>query len=412
MADFHQPILLPTLHHLADTKLEEREALLGKISKKRPVALVIPALYAELSQKALPRMLKQLSAVGYVRHVVFSMNGMDAAEYKKARKFFKTRLSGIPHTVLWNDGAELDALHQEIDEVTGGRHAHGKGSNVWMGTAVLLAKGHDGVIACHDSDIINYDRDMLWRLCMPVAHPKMNYVFAKSYYGRVRERMYGRVTRLLMFPLLQALRELFGTTPLLSFVSMFRYPLSGEFSADASFMAKVGLSSDWGLEIGMLCDVFRLGPSQRVCQVDLGGNFDHKHQHLGVDPATGRENAKSGLMRMAREVTRTLLSRLWNELGFAGETEKLQRLPFAYNSTAKILLKRYSHEAIYNDLIDASPDEEVLVDLFSAMIRDMVSDLSPPRPSEAWLPSWEELRERMSDLNERLQEIANDSTAS
>ncbi len=406
MPDFHQPILLPTLHHLAETGLDEREALLEKASKKKPVALVIPALFTELEQKALPRMLKHLAGARYIKQVVFSMNGMDAAKQRKAVRFFAKRLGDTQHTVLWNDGPELSALHQEVDKATGGRHAQGKGSNVWMGIAHLLAAGHRGVIACHDSDILNYDREMLWRLCLPVAHPDMGYVFAKSYYGRVRERMYGRVTRLLVFPLLQALRELFGTTPLLSFLAMFRYPLSGEFSADTTFLSKLGLPSDWGLEIGMLCDVFRLAPSQRVCQVDLGGNFDHKHQHLGIDPVTGDENAATGLMRMAREVTRTLLARLWNELGFAAETAKLQRLPMAYNQTAKTLLKRYRHEALFNHLNDSSEEENLLVEMFARMIREVVSDGKIPQTPSSWLPSWNDIQNLVPDFTMKIKKAA------
>jgi glucosyl-3-phosphoglycerate synthase len=401
MPDFHQPILLPTLHHLADTKLEEREALLAGFSKRKPVALVIPALYGELEGKALPAMLKQLSRARYVQRVVISMNGMNAAQHRRALRFFKARLAGVAHTVLWNDGPQLDALHLEVDALTGCRHTHGKGSNVWMGIAHLLADGYRGVIACHDSDILNYDREMLWRLCLPVAHPGMGYVFAKSFYGRVRERMYGRVTRLLVFPMLQALRELFGYTPLLSFLAMFRYPLSGEFAADAVFLSKMGLASDWGLEIRMLCDVFRVAPSQRVCQVDLGGNFEHKHQHLGVDPVTGREDAKSGLMRMAREVTEALLSRLWDELGFAAESDKLRRLPEAYRHTARALLKRYAHEALFNHLHDVSEEESLLVELFARMVQEVVVEGRKAKSSIARLPPWNELKRFAPNLVKR-----------
>ncbi len=401
MPDFHQPILLPTLHHLADTKLEEREALLERFSKKKPVALVIPALYSELEGTAFPRMLGQVAGARYVKRVVISMNGMSAAQHKRALRFFKSRLDGMEHTILWNDGPQLDALHLEVDALTNCQHTHGKGANVWMGIAHLLASGHRGVIACHDSDIVNYERDMLWRLCLPVVHPDMNYVFAKSYYGRVRERMYGRVTRLLVFPMLQALRELFGFTPLLSFLAMFRYPLSGEFAADAGFLSKMGVSSDWGLEIRMLCDVFRVAPSQRVCQVDLGGNFEHKHQHIGVDPITGREDAKSGLMRMAREVTRALLSRLWDELGFAAESDKLRRLPDAYRQTARALLKRYNHESLFNDLKDVSAEEGLLVEMFSRMVREAVTDGRKTKPSATWLPPWNELKRFAPNLVKR-----------
>ena len=67
------------------------------------------------------------------------------------------------------------------------------------------------VVATHDSDILSYHRDMLHRLCLPTMHPNLSYQFAKSYYGRVSDRMYGRVTRLFVAPLLRATAAV--TTP-------------------------------------------------------------------------------------------------------------------------------------------------------------------------------------------------------
>lgn len=402
MPDFHQPILLPTLHHLAETALEEREALLKELAVEKPVALVIPALYAELERPALPRMLKQLSAVPYVSQVVFSMNGMNRRGYDRAKAFFAKRLPKVRHTVLWNDGPELTALHREVDTLGTRRTGPGKGGNVWMGMAMLHATGHRGVIACHDSDILNYDREMLWRLCLPVVHPGMGYVFAKSYYGRVRERMYGRVTRLLVFPLLQALREIFGSTPLLRFLAMCRYPLSGEFAADSEFLRRISLASDWGLEIGMLCDVFRQAPSQRFCQVDLGSNFEHKHQHLGYDPVTGLPDATSGLMRMAREVTRALLDHLWMDLGFSAEARMLERLPDTYLAIARMLLTRYAHEAIFNGLEETSAEESGAVLVFAKMIEEVVAEPPPIPPTPCCLPSWNSVSQRLPDLGPKL----------
>ncbi len=405
MPDFHQPVLLPTLHHLAETDLEEREGLLREFADAKPIALVIPALHAEIERKALPRMLKELSSVPYVSKVIFSMNDMDAKGYAKARKFFDKHLSGVPHEVLWNDGPELDALHRTVSRFAGLKHAHGKGSNVWMGIATLLAEGHNGVIACHDSDILNYDRSMLWRLCLPVTHPAMGYVFAKSYYGRVRERMYGRVTRLLVFPLLQALREVFGSTPLLRFLAMTRYPLSGEFAADSQFLGQLGIAPDWGLEIGMLCDVFRQAPSQRFCQVDLGSNFEHKHQHLGYDPATGQMDAASGLMKMGREVIRALMAHLWSDLGFSAEQRKLERLSDAYTATAKVLLTRYAHEAAFNGLEQASAEEHQAVSVFARLIKQVASECLKTTPTVANLPAWDSLIEKVPDFADSLRDV-------
>lgn len=398
MPDFHQPILLPTLHHLADARLEEREDLLKELAVRKPVALVIPALYAELGRKALPRMLEHISAVRYVSRVIVSMNGMTRAQHPKAVSYFAKRLPKTHHTVLWNDGPELETIHHEVATHAGHRHAHGKGSNVWMGIIHLLANGHRGVIACHDSDILNYDRNMLWRLCLPVTHPDMAYVFAKSFYGRVRERMYGRVTRLLVFPLLQALREVFGSTPLLRFLAMCRYPLSGEFAADADFISRLGMGADWGLEIGMLCDVFRQSPAQRFCQVDLGANFEHKHQHLDCDAATGLPDASSGLAKMAREVTRSLMTHLWSDLSFSAEPRKLERLADAYVATAHVLLTRYKHEALFNGLEAAEEEELQSVKAFGKIVRQVAGDSLRKRPSPVTLPSWDYLKTNLPDI--------------
>jgi len=402
MPDFHQPILLPTLHHLAETTLEEREGLLRELSSERPIALIIPALYDEVKGDALPRMLLQLAKVGYLSEVVFSMNGMSKRQHDHALQFFAKKLPKLNHRVIWNDGPALQAVHNEVDSLASMSHTHGKGSNVWMGLMHLLSSGHKGVIACHDSDIINYDRAMLWRLCLPVAHPGMDYVFAKSYYGRVRDRMYGRVTRLLVFPLLQALREVLGSTPLLRFLAMFRYPLSGEFAADSAFVSRVGLSADWGLEISMLCDVFRLAPAHPICQVDLGANFEHKHQHLNHDPGSStRADAASGLVRMAREVTRSLLSHLWSDLGFTAEQRKLERLPEAYIATAQMLLTRYSHEAIFNGLEQTVSEERQAIMVFAGMISQVATECLATPPTISRLPSWVTLTKIMPTFKDQ-----------
>lgn len=390
MPDFHQPILLPTLHHLAEPDLTEREHLLEQAGAHSPVALIIPALFSELERDALPQMLKHLSRVRYLKRIVLTMNGMDEAQYHHARKFLARRLRHTEHVVLWNDGPKLHRLHRDLHQLTGAPLVHGKGSNVWMAIAHLLAGGHNGVIACHDADIVNYHRDMLWRLCFPVAHPDIGHLFAKSYYGRVSQRIYGRVTRLLVFPLIQALRELFGSTPLLRFLAMVRYPLSGEFAARSSFLGQLNITPDWGLETGMLCDVFRHAPPQSVCQVDLGSNYEHKHQHLQYDPATGEPDSQSGLMRMALEVSRTLLAHLWSDLGFSAETRKLKRLPQTYEETAHILLARYTHEALFNALEHDPREEQQAVKVFSRMLQQLVlvAENHQTPPAILQLPSY------------------------
>ena len=406
MPDFHQPVQLPTLHHLAETRLEEREELVSLMAKKRPVALVVPALASELEREALPRILRAINQAPYVSQVILTMNGMSAEQYTQAKIFFKRRLRKTPFQILWNDGPQLDALHKELAPLTGTPHVHGKGSNVWMGIAWLLAGGHEGVIVCHDSDILNYDRELIWRLCLPVVHPDLGYVFAKSYYGRVRGRMYGRVTRLLMFPLLQAMRELFGSMPLLSFLGSFRYPLSGEFAVDAGFIGRLALPANWGLETGVLCELFRHAPAQQICQVDLGNNFDHKHQHLGIHPKTGEPDPAGGLVRMAEDVTRTLLSHLWSQPGFASEAGRLAQVVDAYQGSAQQLLRRYRHEMLFNGLEDSSDEEKRIVAAFAKVVRNAAKDFLENPTFQPALPPWSLVERELPGFGQRLLEAA------
>ena len=50
----------------------------------------------------------------------------------------------------------------------------------------------------------------------------------------------------------------------------------------------IRIPSDWGLEVGMLAEVFRNCALKRVCQVELIENYDHKHRELSEDDPDAR----------------------------------------------------------------------------------------------------------------------------
>jgi len=60
----------------------------------------------------------------------------------------------------------------------------GKGRSAWTAYGYILAREDSQVIALHDCDIVTYDRDLLARLCYPVAHPNIGFGFCKGYYSR------------------------------------------------------------------------------------------------------------------------------------------------------------------------------------------------------------------------------------
>ncbi len=190
MPDFFQHFRLPTLHHLADCDLATREAELAGWAKTKPIALLLPALYAEFEKPALQRMLRQIAEVPYISEVVLTVNRATSAQIKIAKAQCAEWL-GIakPFTLLWNDGPALKAVHRNLEAHGMPAYRAGKGSNIWMGVAYLAARGEHRIVASHDTDILSYERGLLSRLCYPVAHPDMPYHFAKGYYGRVGDRL-------------------------------------------------------------------------------------------------------------------------------------------------------------------------------------------------------------------------------
>ena len=119
--------------------------------------------------------------------------------------------------------------------------------------------------------------------------------------------MHGRATRLLITPLLRSLKKILGDIPLLEFLDSFRYPLAGEFSMDVDLARINKIPGDWGLEVGVLAEVYRNCATRRVCQVDIADNYEHKHQALS------RDDASKGLLKMCIDVCKSIFRTLGSE---------------------------------------------------------------------------------------------------
>jgi glucosyl-3-phosphoglycerate synthase len=372
MADFYQHAHVPTLHHLAHADSSARESEMLEWALSKPVTLLLPALYAECERPALPRILEEVSQAGHISKVILSMNGMNAAEYERAMRICRQHLRGKKTHVLWNDGPQLSAVYQRMEEAgMAGAHA-GKGSNIWMGIAYLHARRFDGIIVSHDTDILNYSRDLLWRLCYPLLHPRMGYRFAKGYYSRVSDRLYGRVTRLLIFPLIQACRDVLGSKPLLEQLESFRYPLSGEFAADTAALTQFNLPGGWGLEVSMLCEVFRHLPGEVQCQVDLGFHFEHRHRNLTHEQVGVNE---PGLITAAADVARCLAWQVLRESETRSAQSLMAHIIERYRPRAAEWLQRYEHVALLNGLNHDLDEEQAAVAAFGRALDQLLHQI-------------------------------------
>lgn len=367
MADFYQHAQLPTLHHLATPDSTERDGELSVLTLDRPVALLLPALFVETQRPALPAILEQVSHVPYIRQVILTMNGMAEDQVAHALQLGRESAHGKEVKVLWNDGPALQSAHARLAEGGWDGSGTGKGANIWMGLAYLKAIGHQGIVISHDTDILNYSPTMLAKLCYPVAHPRLNYRFAKGYYSRVADRLYGRVTRLLIFPLIQAFQDVLGNRPLLQHLESFRYPLSGEFAGDLQTLAGFDLPPAWGLEIAMLSESFlKLKPAEQ-CQVDLGFHFEHRHRQL-VNPGL-----ESGLVTAASDVVRCLTFQILKDAGVPATESLLKEVLSHYTSRrAAEWMNRYEHVALLNGLHFDPEDETLAIRAFSEAFEDLI----------------------------------------
>ncbi|MEJ2254679.1 MAG: glycosyl transferase [Nitrospirota bacterium] len=265
MSDFYQTGVVATFHRLGASKLERIESELKWYSQERPVALVLPSLYSELQGEALKGIVTRLKEVEYVKQVIVALGPASEEEFKHARDFF----SGLPQStrVIWNHGPRLTEIYRALEAADLPPGEEGKGKSAWMAYGYVLSQMDLRVIALHDCDILTYGREMLARLCYPVVNPNLDYDFCKGFYSRVTDRMHGRVTRLLVTPLLRAISAIIGEQPLVQFFDSFRYPLAGEFSIDVDLSRVIRIPGDWGLEMGVLAEVYRNTSVRRVCQI-------------------------------------------------------------------------------------------------------------------------------------------------
>jgi glucosyl-3-phosphoglycerate synthase len=355
MSDFHQNGVVTVLHRLGRPNLEQLEAELERHAGSNPIALVLPSLYIELSRPALKGIVDTLTQVRYLREIIVSLDHATALDFRRAKQFF----SILPHRVriIWNDGARIQEILRLLTANAIDVGLPGKGRGCWMAFGYVLARHQSKVIALHDCDVVSYDRQYLARLCYPIANPNLGYEFAKGFYSRVTDRLHGRVTRLFMTPVLRSLQQLLGVHPFLTFLDSFRYPLAGEFAMvnDLAWINRI--PGDWGLEIGVLAEVYRNCALRRVCQVDIADAYEHKHQSLSAD------NPDAGLLKMCVDITKALFRNLASE-GVILSESTLKTLRASYLQAAQEAINRYENDAAINGLSFDRHEERMAVEVF------------------------------------------------
>jgi glucosyl-3-phosphoglycerate synthase len=380
MADFHQNGNITTLHNLRTRSLDDLTYELSSFAESRKISLILPSLYSELEGPALQNILDELAKAPYLHRIIIGLDQASEDQFRHARTFF----ARLPqnHVVIWNDSPRMKALGARLEALGLAPQEPGKGKNVWSCIGYLIACADSSVMAIHDCDIVTYNSEMLARLVYPVANPNFPYQMSKGFYPRVDDtKLNGRVTRLLVSPLLIALKKVVGDRDYLDYLRSFRYPLSGEFALRTPILPDLRIPSDWGLEIGVLSEGWRNLAPQSVCQVEIADAYDHKHQDLSP------EDANKGLSRMSTDICKAIFRKLAAD-GTVFTPNLFRTLKATYYRLALDLLESYYNDAKMNGLTVDRHKEEKSVELFAEnIIRAGQIFLENPNESP-FIPTW------------------------
>lgn len=396
MSDFLQKGPITTLHLLSERDMWAVEEQIEKAAQTRPIALVLPCLVSEMDGPALKVIMGALEPITYLREVVVTLGPASADEFRRACEFFRPlERDGRRVRIVWNDGDRIRSLYQEIEMARLSAGAHGKGRSAWMAYGYIVARGESYIIALHDCDIVSYTRNLLNRLVYPTVMPALDYEFCKGYYSRVTDRMHGRVTRLLVTPLVHSLIKILGYLPILVYFNSFRYPLSGEFSMVADLARVNRIPADWGLEVGVLAEVFRNCSLNRVCQVELCQNYEHKHQDLSTD------DPHRGLHKMAIDISSTIFRILYSS-GVVLGAGFFNTLRATFLKEAQDQMTMYHDDARINGLFYDRHGEANAAEMFAEAIRASSETIQKDPLGRPLIPNWSRIFSAIPDFAEKL----------
>ncbi len=386
---------ITTLHELCIDKKKLIKSV-SDAAVERPVSIIMPMLYSEIKNDALGNISRQLNKCNYVKEIVIPLAAKNEKEFKQVKRFFSDLK--IPKLIMWCNGPKIEKLLNELkNDGLNLLKYRGKGRDVWL--AIGIASLRSYAIALHDADIRSYSEMIPAKLVYPLIEPELDFKFNKGFYARInleKNIMYGRVFRLFLHPLLRSLVYEIGSEPdFVRFLRSFRYPISGEFALTSDLARDVDLPGDWGLEIGIMAEMYRNVTHKRICQTDLGF-YEHKHQRIG--------NEEKGLTKMTSDILKTLLRVLIEEDHIQISKEFLISLRVLYQRNAQDCIRKYHADAHFNSLKYDRHSEETMVEKFSQQI--MEAGIKYMRkPVGTRIPDWlrtisarKKIREQLLDI--------------
>ena len=361
--------LVTTFRILVDQDRQQLAAMLKKHAGTNKPILIVPLLASEYTlPENLPvfeNILSNLSQAEYLDKIIFGLDQASQSEMQFLQELVQKH--HIRQAVIqWNDGPVFGKIYQMLNDAGMVSLEPGKGKNIFLGIGIALALNAK-VVGILDADIRSFDCIQIDRLLYPVV--VHNYDFSKACYTRIsNRRLYGRVKRLLVDPLLLALKTKFIESKdkkmlgLIDFLLQFEYQLSGEVAFRADLLKKMRFATNWGAEIFTLVEIYRKASS--AAQVDFSIKpFDHKHQPVSED------DLSKGLSRMAVDIVTTLMNALVKGEGLDLSEAFFRDLFTIYTGVTDKLTQMYSDESLFNNLeYDWDYEEYLARDVFGRCI--------------------------------------------
>jgi len=386
---------ITTLHDLCIDKKKLIKNI-SDIAVERPVCVVMPMLYSEIKNNVLDNILKNLNKCTYLKEVIIPLAAKSEEEFDHVKRFF-SKLK-IPKLIIWCNDPKIENLLTQLK--SGGLNLlkyHGKGRDVWLALGIANIRSYG--IAFHDADIHGYTEMIPAKLLYPILEPELDFKFNKGYYARVnleKNIMYGRVFRLFLHPLLGTLIEILGKElNLVRFLRSFRYPISGEFALTSDIARDLDIPGDWGIEIGVMAEVYRNVAQKRICQTDLGF-YEHKHQKIG--------DAEKGIVKMSGDIFKTLLRVLIEEDHIQVSRQFLISLRVLYQRNAQDCIRKYHADARFNSLNYDRHLEESMVEKFGQELM-RAGNKYMLKPVGTRIPDWLRTISAKKKIREELLEI-------
>jgi len=361
MSNFAQKHTKITTFYLLSKSHPGLKSELRHHCKWKKAVLVVPLLASEYTNSenrpVFENILKQLRSASYLSRIILGLDQADTEDVRELARLldrYELRNCLIQH----NDGPGFSSIYDKLSEAGFGLDVPGKGRNMFLSFGIAIALGAQSV-GIIDADIRTFRREQLDRLFYPVE--ALNYQFSKAFYARLHnDQMYGRVKRLLLDPLLIALKRKFTDTKeekilrLVDFLLNFNYQLSGEVVFDTSLLKRMHFAMNWGVEVFTLIEVYRKATS--TAQVEISREaFDHKHQRVS------QADQEKGLHKMAVDIVTTLLTALVVEEGVEISDHFIRDLTLTYLNVADTLIKMYADNAAFSGLDYDTNREEAMV---------------------------------------------------